>query len=103
MARRSDQDEMIERWQPIGDDLGRVARKRSAAKLGLALVLKLFAAHGQFPRGRSELPSAAVEFVAQQLRIPAVWAPQGSDGQKQARELGAHPDVENVTPAPSQG
>jgi len=27
-------------------------------------LLKFFAAHGRFPRGRSELPSAAVEFVA---------------------------------------
>ncbi len=64
MARELDQDELIERWTLIGDDLERVASKRSAAKLGFALLLKFFAAHGRFPRGRSELPSAAVEFVA---------------------------------------
>jgi hypothetical protein len=71
MARELDQDELIERWTLIGDDLERVASKRSAAKLGSALLLKFFAAHGRFPRGRSELPSAAVEFVAKQLRVPA--------------------------------
>jgi hypothetical protein len=64
MARELNQDELIERWTPIGDDLERVASKRSAAKLGFALLLKFFAAHRRFPRGRSELPSAAVEFVA---------------------------------------
>jgi Domain of unknown function (DUF4158) len=69
MARELDQDELIERWTLIGDDLERVASKRSAAKLGFALLLKFFAAHGRFPRGRSELPSAAVEFVAKQLRV----------------------------------
>lgn len=64
MARALDQDELIERWTLIGDDLERVASKRSAAKLGFALLLKFFAAHGRFPRRRSELPSAAEAFVA---------------------------------------
>ena len=58
MARELDQDELIERWTLIGNDLERVASKRSAAKLGFALLLKFFAAHGRFPRGRSELPHA---------------------------------------------
>ena len=50
MARELDQDELIERWTLIGDDLERVASKRSAAKLGFALLLKFFAAHGRSPR-----------------------------------------------------
>ena len=32
MARELDQDELIERWTLIGDDLARVASRRSAAK-----------------------------------------------------------------------
>ena len=64
MSRESDQDELIERWTLIGDDLERVASKRSAAKLGFALLLRFFAAHGRFPRGRGELPPAVLEFVA---------------------------------------
>jgi len=63
--------ELIERWTLIGDDLERMASKRSAAKLGFALLMKFFAAHGRFPCGHSELPSAALEFVAKQLRVPA--------------------------------
>jgi hypothetical protein len=43
VARELDQDELIERWTLIGDDLERVASKRSAAKLGFALLLKFFA------------------------------------------------------------
>jgi len=38
-----DQDELIERWSLIGDDLEREASKRSAAKLGFALLPKYFA------------------------------------------------------------
>ncbi len=71
MARELDRDELIERWMLIGDDLERVATKRSAANLGFASLLKFFAAHGRLPRRCSELPSAAVEFVAKQLRVPA--------------------------------
>ncbi|MHA6800560.1 DUF4158 domain-containing protein [Bounagaea algeriensis] len=69
MARELDQDELVEHWTLIGDDLDRVAGKRGAAKLGFALLLKFFAARGRFPRGRSELPPAAVEFVAKQLQL----------------------------------
>ena len=69
LARELDQDELIERWTLIGDDLERLASMRSEAKLGFALLLKFFDANGRFPRGRSELPSLAVEFVAQQLRV----------------------------------
>lgn len=71
MARELDQDELVEHWTLIGDDLDRVAGKRGAAKLGFALLLKFFAARGRFPRGCSELPPAAVEFVAKQLQVSA--------------------------------
>ena len=64
MARKLDQRELIERWTLIGDELERVARKRSVARPGFAQWLTFFAAHGRFPRGRGALPSAAVEFVA---------------------------------------
>ncbi len=64
MARALDRGELIARLTLIGDELERVARKRSAAKPGFALLLTFFATHGRFPCGRGELPSAAVEFVA---------------------------------------
>jgi hypothetical protein len=51
--------------------LERLASKRSAAKLGFALLLKFFTAPGRFPVARRELPSGAVEFVAERLRAPA--------------------------------
>ncbi|MHA6804066.1 hypothetical protein [Salinifilum ghardaiensis] len=44
------QDELVEHWTLIGDDLDRVAGKRGAAKRGFALLLKFFAARGRLPR-----------------------------------------------------
>ncbi|GAB2750928.1 hypothetical protein GCM10027174_27020 [Salinifilum aidingensis] len=44
------QDELVEHWTLIGDDLDRGAGKRGAAKLGFALLLKFFAARGRLPR-----------------------------------------------------
>lgn len=41
MARELDQDELVEHWTLIGDDLDRVAGKRGAAKLGFALLLEV--------------------------------------------------------------
>ncbi len=33
-------------------------------------MLKFYSFRGRFPRGRSELPDAAVEFVARQVKVP---------------------------------
>jgi hypothetical protein len=34
--------------------------------LGFSLLLKFYARHGRFPRGRGELPDEAVAYVARQ-------------------------------------
>jgi Domain of unknown function (DUF4158) len=66
-----DQDELIEHWTLLGDELERSRAKRGAAGLGFALLWKFFLAHARFPRGRSELPDEAVRFIARQLQLPA--------------------------------
>ena len=71
MPGRLDEDELIERWTLVGDELERSRAKRGANGLGFALLWKFFVQHARFPRGRSEFPDEVVAFVARQLRVPA--------------------------------
>ena len=40
--RELDQDELIDRWTLVGEELGLVATKRGAAKLGFAVMLRFY-------------------------------------------------------------
>ena len=71
MARDLDQDELIDRWTLVGDELALVAGKRGATRLGFAVLLSFYTDRGRFPPGRSEIPDAAVEFVARQVGVSA--------------------------------
>jgi len=70
MVVKLDEDELIEHWTLAGDELGRAAGKRGATRLGFSLLLKFYARHGRFPRGRGELPDEAVAYVARQVGVP---------------------------------
>ena len=69
MTRELDQDELIDRWTLVGEELGLVATKRGAAKLGFAVMLRFYLERGRFPCGRSEIPDNAVAYVARQVGI----------------------------------
>ncbi|MGH3769108.1 MAG: DUF4158 domain-containing protein, partial [Pseudonocardiaceae bacterium] len=71
MARTVDEDELIERWTLVGEELTLLAGKRGPTRLAFALMLKFHQQHGRFPRGRSDLPEDAVEFVARAVKVPA--------------------------------
>ena len=71
MARVLDEDELIEHWTLVGDELGLLTGRTGPSKLGLALWLKFFIMEGRFPAGRSELPDEAVSWVASQVKAPA--------------------------------
>jgi len=64
-------DELVEHWTVLEDEQQLVAGKRGATRLGFALLLKFYTRSGRFPRGRSELPQEAVDFVARQMKVPA--------------------------------
>ena len=51
-----DVDELIEFWTLLDEDRALLAGKRGATALGFAVLLKHDSRHGQFPRGRSEVP-----------------------------------------------
>ena len=71
MARVLDEDELIEHWTLVGDELDLLTGRTGPSKLGLALWLKFFIMKGCFPAGRSELPDEAVGWVASQVKVPA--------------------------------
>ncbi|MBA2322843.1 MAG: hypothetical protein DLM61_27750 [Pseudonocardiales bacterium] len=64
MTREPVQEELIDCWTLVGDELELVAGKRGPTKLGFALLLRFYTERGRFPVGRGELPDAAVEYVA---------------------------------------
>ena len=69
MVRELDQDELIDRWTLVGDELNLVAGKRGATKLGFALLLRVYTERGRFPRGRGEIPDTAVDYVTRQAAV----------------------------------
>ena len=48
MARKVDQDELIDCWTLVGDESELVAGKRGATKLGFALLLRHYTERGRF-------------------------------------------------------
>jgi uncharacterized protein DUF4158 len=71
VVRELDQDELIDRWTLVGDEQDLVAGKRGATRLGFALLLRFYTERGRFPRGRGELPDAAVDYVGRQVGVQA--------------------------------
>lgn len=64
-----DLDELVEHWTVLDDERALVDAKHGAMKLGFALLLKFYTRQGRFPSEPAELPGAAVEFVARQLKV----------------------------------
>jgi hypothetical protein len=71
VARELGQDELIDRWTLVDDELALVAGKRGATRLGFALLLRFYTQQGRFPRGRSEIPDSAIEYVSWQVGVAA--------------------------------
>jgi hypothetical protein len=71
MARRIDEDELIEQWTLIGDELALLVGRTGPSKLALALLLKFYTQHGRFATGRAELHDDAIAYVATQVKVPA--------------------------------
>ncbi len=71
MARRFELDELIDYFTLLPDELALLRNKSGATRLGFAVMLKHFTVHGRFPAARAELAEEVVEFVAQQVGVPA--------------------------------
>ncbi len=57
-----DQDELIDRWTLVDDELALVAGKRGATRLGFALLLRFYTEQGRFPRGHRVQIRRALEY-----------------------------------------
>jgi len=71
VARVVDENELIEHWTLVDEEMELLAGRRAPTKLAFALMLKFHQLHGRFPRGRGELPDEAVEYVAAAVNVPA--------------------------------
>ncbi len=66
-----DVDVPIKFWTLLDEDRALLAGERGAPALGFAVLLKHYSRHGQFPRGRAEVPDDVIVFVAGQLGVDA--------------------------------
>ena len=71
MAPPLDLDELVEHFTLLPDESALLRNKTGATRLGFATLLKHLIWRGRFPRGRSDLPDEAVEFIAKQVKVPA--------------------------------
>jgi hypothetical protein len=69
VGRRLDEAELAERWTLRPAEVELLRNKTGATRLGFALLARFLAERGRFPRGRSELPDEAVEYVARQVVV----------------------------------
>lgn len=70
MRREWELEELIECWTLDKEELALLANKSGATRLGFGLMLKFFELEARFPR-REDVPRAAVEFMAGQVRVDA--------------------------------
>lgn len=82
-------EDLIEVWTLLEDDMKRLRNKSGANRLGFAMLLKFFEVEARFPETVKEMPAAAVEYVAQQVKVPAeAWAAYDWQGKAVQRHRG---------------
>lgn len=69
MRREWDPEDLIACWTLIDADRKLVGNKTGPTRLGFALSLKFFELEARFPRHTGEIPPAAVEYVAAQVKV----------------------------------
>lgn len=75
MQREWSAEELIGSWTLVDEDWRLVSNKSGPTRLGFALLLKFFEIEARFPRNADELPSAAIAYVAEQVKVdPAEFA-----------------------------
>ena len=71
MRREWDPEDLIACWTLIEADWTLLGNKTGPTRLGFALSLKFFELEARFPRHAGEIPQAAVEYVASQVKADA--------------------------------
>jgi len=69
MRREWETEDLLEYWTLADGDRELVGNKTGATRLGFALLLKFFELEARFPRHAGEFPQAAVDYVADQVKV----------------------------------
>ncbi|MGW2586639.1 Tn3 family transposase [Streptomyces virginiae] len=79
-------EDLIEVWTLLEDDTKKLRNKSGANRLGFAMLLKFFEVEARFPESDKEVPTAAVAYVAQQVKVAAEeWAAYDWQGRAATR------------------
>ncbi|MEU0820214.1 DUF4158 domain-containing protein [Streptomyces mirabilis] len=70
MRREWSSEDVVACWTPVGSDWDLVANKSGPTRLGFVLMLKFFELEGRFPPFVEEFPQAAVDYVADVVKVP---------------------------------
>lgn len=62
-------EDLIASWTLIDSDWELIGNKTGATRVGFALMLKFFELEARFPGDAAEFPSAAVSYVAEQVKV----------------------------------
>ena len=81
MKRQWDNEELMEHFTLVEDDLDALANKTGPTRLGYALLLKCFQYEGHFPPAKHDIPKSVVDYVAHQLKLdPALYTQYDWEG-----------------------
>lgn len=74
MKREWADDELIEYWTLLPNELEWLTNKTGATRLGFAALLKYFQQEGCFPHSPHEIPATAIAYLARQVGVAAaLW------------------------------
>lgn len=71
MHREWSPEDVVACWTPVESGWELVANKSGPTRLGFVLMLQFFELEGQFPQFVEEFPQAAVDYVADVVKVPA--------------------------------
>jgi len=88
MQREWSAEELIGSWTLVDEDWRLVSNKSGPTRLGFALLLKFFEIEARFPRNADELQSAAIAYVAEQVKVDPAELGWDRNTREMGREAG---------------
>ncbi len=93
MKQRWEEEDLVDHWTLTDTDKKRFFQRTERGRFGLAVLLKFFQIEGRFPRYHKEVPAAALEYLGEQLAIPAtLWFDYELKGLLNQRYVNSHRD-----------
>lgn len=74
MKRQWTEEELIEQWTLLPDELLLAASLADHNRLGFSILLKFFQHQGYFPGDRQQVPTAVIAFLARRRAAPPRFA-----------------------------